>query len=126
MREFIDSREGFPLDASPEDWAEFNQRAKDADNPDTHTICPEVNGVRHLSDIECFQCFNIEIDEFGHNLWGFRKIQDKTVGKRIVPKHDDLPGDPGSKERIEFLRGYYENDIECQSPFVETTTENEV
>jgi len=88
-------------------------------NQETHTICPEVNGVRHLSDIEVFQCFNVEIDEQGHDLWGYRKIADKTIGKREVPKRDNLPHDPGSDERIEWLAKYYAEQVggEEKSPF---------
>ena len=92
-------------------------------NQETHTIVPEVNGVRHLSDLEVFECFNVEIDEQGHDLWGYRVKQDKTIGKREVPKHDDLPHTPGSIERIEWLRGYYENQEGDISPF-EVTKEN--
>ena len=55
---------------------------------ETHTIAPLVNGVRHLSDIEAFQCFNVEIDEQGHDLWGYRVKQDRTIGKRSVVKQD--------------------------------------
>ena len=86
---------------------------------ETHTIAPLVNGVRHLSDIEVFQCFNVEIDEQGHDLWGYRKIADKTIGKREVPKHDNLPHDPGSDERIEWLAKYYAEQVggEEKSPF---------
>jgi len=83
----------------------------------THTIAPVVNGVRHLSDIEAFQCFNVEIDEQGHDLWGYRKIADKTLGKREVPKRDNLPHNPGSAERIEWLAEYYSNQDDEVSPF---------
>ena len=89
---------------------------------DTHTIVTPVNGIRHLSDIEVFQCFNVEIDEHGHDLWGYRKIQDKRIGKRQVVKNDNLPHEPGSRERIEWLRGYYENQTDEISPFENTTT----
>jgi len=84
---------------------------------ETHTIAPLVNGVRHLSDIEVFQCFNVEIGEQGHDLWGYRAIPDRKIGKRKVMKHDDLPHEPGSAERIEWLRGYYENQDNEVSPF---------
>jgi len=84
---------------------------------ETHTIAPLVNGVRHLSDIQIFEAFRLPIDEQGHDLWGYRKIADKTIGKREVPKFDNLPGNPGSDERIEWLRSHYENDTEENSPF---------
>ena len=84
---------------------------------ETHTIAPLVNGVRHLSDIEAFQCFNVEIDEQGHDLWGYRVKQDRTIGKRSVVKQDSLPHEPGSDERIEWLRNYYENQNDEVSPF---------
>lgn len=84
---------------------------------ETHTIAPLVNGVRHLSDIEVFQCFNVEIDEQGHDLWGYRVKQDRTIGKRSVIKQDSLPHEPGSDERIEWLRNYYENQNDEVSPF---------
>ena len=90
---------------------------------ETHTICPEINGVRHLSDLEVFQCFKVEVGEQGHDLWGYRIKQDRTIGEREVPKHDNLPHSPGSVERIEWLRGYYENQEGEVSPF-EVTEEN--
>jgi hypothetical protein len=87
-------------------------------NRDTHTIATPVNGVRHLSDIQIFEAFRLPIDEQGHDLWGYRAKQDKTIGKRQdAPKFDDLHGNPGSKERIEWLRGHYENDTKEISPF---------
>ncbi len=86
---------------------------------ETHTIVTPVNGVRHLSDIQVFECFRLPIDESGHDLWGYRAIIDRKIGKREVPKHDNLPGDPGSDERIEWLRGYYENQSGDVSPFDE-------
>ena len=86
-------------------------------NQETHTICPEVNGVRHLSDLECFECFNVEIDEQGHDLWGYRVKQDRKIGKREVPKNANLPPMPGSDERVEWLRSYYENQGDEVSPF---------
>ena len=86
---------------------------------DTHTIVTPVNGIRHLSDIQVFECFNVSIDDQGHDLWGYRAIIDKKIGKRQVPKTDNLPGDPGSQERIEWLRGYYENQTDDISPFEE-------
>ena len=84
---------------------------------ETHTIAPLVNGVRHLSDIEAFQCFNVEIDEQGHDLWGYRVKQDRTIGKRSVVKQDSLPHETGSDERIEWLLNYYENQNAEVSPF---------
>ncbi len=84
---------------------------------ETHTIATPVNGVRHLSDIQIFEAFRLPIDEQGHDLWGYRAIIDKTIGKREVPKFDNLPGNPGSDERIEWLRSHYENDTEENSPF---------
>ena len=84
---------------------------------ETHTIVTPVNGVRHLSDIQVFECFQLPIDAQGHNLWGYRAIIDKTIGKREVPKFDSLPGNPGSKERIDWLRSQYENDTKEISPF---------
>ena len=86
---------------------------------ETHTICTKVYGVRHLSDIQIFECFNVEIDNHGHHLWGYRAKIDRKIGKREVPKHDNLPGEPGSQERIEWLRSYYENQTEDVSPFGE-------
>ena len=74
-----------------------------------HTIAPLVNGVRHLSDIEVFQCFNVEIDEPGQDLWGYRVKQDRTIGKRSGLKQDSWPQEPGMYERSEGLRYYYEN-----------------
>ena len=84
---------------------------------ETHTIVTPVNGVRHLSDIQVFESFNVSIDEHGHDLWGYRAKIDKTIGKREVPKNDNLPGNPGSQERIEWLRSHYENDTGENSPF---------
>ena len=84
---------------------------------ETHTIVTPVNGVRHLSDIQVFECFNVSIDKQGHDLWGYRAIVDKKIGKREVPKTDNLPGKPGSKERIEWLRKHYESDTGENSPF---------
>ena len=84
---------------------------------ETHTIVTPVNGIRHLSDIQVFECFRLPIDEQGHDLWGYRAIVDKRIGKREVPKFDNLPGNPGSKERIEWLREQYENDTREISPF---------
>jgi len=86
-------------------------------NKETHTIAPLVNGIRHLSDLEAFQCFNVQIDEQGHDLWGYRIKQDRNIGERKVKKHDSLPHDPGSEERIEWLRSYYENQENEVSPF---------
>ena len=83
---------------------------------ETHTIVTPVNGVRHLSDIQVFESFNVSIDEHGHDLWGYRAKIDKTIGKREVPKNDNLPGNPGSQERIEYLKKYYEENTEI-SPF---------
>ena len=84
---------------------------------ETHTIVTPVNGVRHLSDIQVFECFRLPIDEQGHDLWGSRAIIDNKIGKREVPKFDSLPGKPGSDERIEWLRKHYESDTEENSPF---------
>ena len=88
---------------------------------DTHTIVTPVNGIRHLSDIQVFECFRLPIDEQGHDLWGYRAIIDKKIGKRETPKTDNLPGMPGSQERIDWLRGYYENQTDETSPFEERT-----
>ena len=85
-------------------------------NNNTHTIATPVNGVRHLSDIQAFECFQFPVDEQGHNLYGYRAIIDKKIGKREVPKFDSLPGNPGSQERIEYLKKYYEENTEI-SPF---------
>jgi|TARA_R110000744_G_scaffold143842_1_gene255798 hypothetical protein len=88
-------------------------------NQETHTICPEINGVRHLSDLEVFQCFNVEVGKQGHDLWGYRVKQDRKIGERDVPKHDNLPHSPGTTERVEWLRSYYENQTGEESPFEE-------
>ena len=90
---------------------------------ETNTICPEVNGVRHFSDLECFELFNVRVGKQGYDLWGYRIKQDRNIGERKVPKNDNLPHSPGSVERIEWLRGYYENQEGEVSPF-EVTKEN--
>ena len=86
---------------------------------ETHTIATPVNGIRHLSDIQAFECFQLPIDAQGHTLWGYRAIIDNTIGKREVPKFDSLPGNPGSDERIQWLREHYETDEKELSPFEE-------
>ena len=83
---------------------------------DTHTLATPGNGIRHLSDIQAFECFQFPVDKQGHNLYGYRAIIDKKIGKREVPKFDSLPGNPGSQERIEYLKKYYEENTEI-SPF---------
>ena len=67
------------------------------------TICPPINGIGGLTDMEVFGCFNIEIDEQGNDLWEFRKM--------INPV-----GRAGSLERIEALAKHYQTTDEA-TPF---------
>jgi hypothetical protein len=86
------------------------------------TICPPIDGVRTPTDIECFEMFNVEINEMGDELWSVKKIYERKdiIGKRELPQRqagDTFTGEPGTTERIEALRAYYENQTDETSPF---------
>ena len=89
------------------------------------TICPPINGIGGLTDMEVFACFNIEIDEQGNDLWEFRKIPKKQKTARekradlISPDRERMikpVGRAGSLERIEALAKHYQTTDEV-TPF---------
>tara|TARA_Y100001938_G_C7973694_1_gene370668 strand:- start:249 stop:524 length:276 start_codon:yes stop_codon:yes gene_type:complete len=86
------------------------------------SICPEVNGKVALTDIQCFEAFNVTIDENGNDLWAIKpRSAGRNIGKRELPESNDgLLGKAGSEERIEWLRSFYsnpENHTKEESPF---------
>jgi hypothetical protein len=91
---------------------------KDKGKNMTHTICPPIGNVKTPSDIECFEMFNIEIDDEGTDLWSIRKNyfapdgSQALIGERanaVRQEGDTFSGEPGSEERIEALAAYYES-----------------
>ena len=48
----------------------------------SNEICPAIEGIGGMTDMEVFSCFNVEIDGDGNDLWDFRKIQQKTKTAR--------------------------------------------
>ena len=88
-------------------------------------ICPAIEGIGGMTDLEAFACFNVEIDERGSDLWEFRKVPKKRSAARelamdMVPAEADLMidkvGRAGSLERVEALVKHYQN-TEEKSPF---------
>ena len=88
-------------------------------------ICPAIEGIGGMTDMEVFSCFNIEIDEDGNELLEFRKIQKKQKTARelkadlIAPDREKMinpVGRAGSLERVEALIEHYQSTNE-ESPF---------
>ena len=88
-------------------------------------ICPAIEGIGGMTDLEAFACFTVEINEQGSDLWEFRKVPQKRSAARelamdMVPAEADLMidkvGRAGSLERVEALVKHYQN-TEEKSPF---------
>lgn len=87
-------------------------------------ICPAIEGIGGMTDMEAFACFNIEIDEDGHDLWEFRKIQKTKTARElkadlIAPDREKMInpiGRAGSLERVQALIEHYQSTDE-ESPF---------
>ena len=88
-------------------------------------ICPAIEGIGGMTDIEVFACFNVEIDEDGNDLWEYRKKPKKVLSARelkaelIAPDRDKMinpVGKAGSLERLDALIKHYQT-TEEQSPF---------
>ena len=91
----------------------------------SNEICPAIEGIGGMTDMEVFSCFNVEIDGDGNNLWDFHKIKQKTKTARelkadlIAPDREKMinpVGRAGSLERVEALIKHYQSTDE-ESPF---------
>lgn len=93
-------------------------------------ICPAIEGIGGMTDLEAFACFSLEIDEQGTDLWNFRKVK-QTVKKTardhridMTPLEADLMidkvGRAGSLERVSALAEHYQTKEE-KSPFLPLT-----
>jgi len=90
----------------------------------TDKICPAIEGIGGMTDMEAFDCFNIEIDEDGNDLWEFRKIQKTKTARElkadlIAPDREKMVnpvGRAGSLERVQALIEHYQTTDE-ESPF---------
>ena len=93
-------------------------------------ICPAIEGIGGMTDLEAFACFSLEIDEQGTDLWNFRKVK-KAVTKSardhridMTPLEADLMidkvGRAGSLERVAALAEHYQTKEE-KSPFLRLT-----
>ena len=87
-------------------------------------ICPPVEGIGGMSDVEAFACFNVEIDENGSDLWEFRVIPKERKGARelrqdMIPTKADLMqnkvGRAGDESRIVALTEFYQKQLEKNS-----------
>lgn len=77
--------------------------------------------------LELFSCFNVDCRPRGGlelpinaPLWTFKTKTDRSRYTGETPVDDlasHLPGQPGSKERIEFLATYYGRQTNEISPF---------
>ena len=93
-------------------------------------ICPAIEGIGGMTDLEAFACFTLEIDEQGTNLWDFRKVKNvATKSARehridMTPEEADLMidkvGRAGSLERVAALAEHYQTKEE-KSPFLPLT-----
>ena len=93
-------------------------------------ICPAIEGIGGMTDLEAFACFTLEIDEQGTNLWDFRKVKNvATKSARehridMTPEEADLMidkvGRAGSLERVAALAEHYQTKEE-NSPFLPLT-----
>ena len=43
----------------------------------SNEICPAIEGIGGMTDMEVFSCFNVEIDGDGNDLWDFRRFNKK-------------------------------------------------
>tara|TARA_B110000902_G_C13922101_1_gene442523 strand:+ start:202 stop:519 length:318 start_codon:yes stop_codon:yes gene_type:complete len=93
-------------------------------------ICPAIEGIGGMTDLEVFACFSLEIDGQGTDLWSFRKIK-QTVKKTAREHRIDMTpleadtmiekiGLAGSLERVAALAEHYQTKEE-NSPFLPLT-----
>ena len=84
-------------------------------------ICPAIEGIGGMTDLEAFACFTVDINEQGSDLWEFRKVPQKRSAARelamdMVPAEADLMvdkvGRAGSLERVEAVVRQYQNSEE--------------
>lgn len=53
-----------------------------------------------LTDVQLFECFNVELPNGAGNLWQVKKIKGAEAAKKVKI----VAGEAGSKERIELYR----------------------
>ena len=109
-------------------WYNISMKRKEKIMKDR--ICPAIEGIGGMTDLEAFACFSLEIDEQGTDLWNFRKVK-QTVKKTardhridMTPLEADLMidkvGRAGSLERVSALAEHYQTKEE-KSPFLPLT-----